>query len=124
MTSLQPATSVAIATGFSPTLMLFLPGVSGFASSTVTSPPENAVDGLVGQCAIATVPGSLCRMNATQSASGTIGALAVLGVELSWPGAVGVGVSRSWAWLRVSQPAVGCALTVTVSSAVGGSRRS
>jgi hypothetical protein len=44
----------------------FFPGVSGAASSTEMSPPANEVDGLVANCASATVPGAVWRMNANQ----------------------------------------------------------
>ncbi len=64
VTSKQPATSVASAIGFSPMVMLLVPGVSGSLSMTVTSAPVNAVLGFGVQVATATVPTVGCRMNA------------------------------------------------------------
>src|SRR4051812_6266814 len=79
VTSKQPVLSVTIATGSSPMLIAFLPGVSGSASSTWNrlvgvsltccgSDPaaKSESAGLTGQVVSATVPDADCRMNPYQ----------------------------------------------------------
>ncbi len=88
--------------------MPFSPGVSGSASSTVTSPPTNDVDGLVSNVASATVPGSDCSMNAYQATAG-IGMLPEP-VSASWPGGTGVGSEIERGVERKSHDDCGCAI--------------
>jgi len=124
-TAKQPTLSVAIAIGSSPTLIPFLPGVSGLASSTLTSPPANPVEGLVANWAIATVPGPPWRMKPYQAEPG-IGA-PPMSVRFSWPAGCGSGAPLSRGPERMVHASSGCAVTVTscagVASAPPVSRR-
>ena len=102
---------VAIATGFAPTVMPFVPGVSGSESSgPVMSPLTNALDGFVSQRTMLTVPGSESSTNPYHC---TIASCAALPGSTSWPGGTGAGCDESNACERKSQAVVGIADVIT-----------